>query len=373
MASEGRVMKRVKPRISKVVHLDPEDATFRAMLSGWDANQIARGNCASTRKRNIRTVTRFQEFLNEYPWHWRPVDIEDFTAHLMSRRDTQLSPSTVRGYHYAIRTFCEYLSNPHYEWASECEHQFGSIPVQICFDWNTVRHVAQFEGRPTRRPFNYDELQTFFDTADAQIDAARQKGVKGSLEAYRDSQIFKTIYAFGLRRTEARMLDVHDIRHNIEVPEWGGYGSLHVRFGKATKGSQPRRRTILALPEFEWAVEGLRHWVEHVRPLYKGNQSAALWPTERNSRISARALNDRFRGIRESAGLDPALTLHSLRHSYVTHLIEHGYAEHFVQVQVGHAYSATTAIYTSVSDDFKNRTLARAIERVKGNTHRGQP
>jgi integrase/recombinase XerC len=35
-----------------------------------------------------------------------------------------------------------------------------------------------------------------------------------------------------------------------------------------------------------------------------------------------------------------------------------------IQQQVGHAYAATTALYTNVSDDFKNRTLAKALTRV---------
>lgn len=52
------------------------------------------------------------------------------------------------------------------------------------------------------------------------------------------------------------------------------------------------------------------------------------------------------------------------RRTYVTHLIEDGYPERFVSEQVGHAYAATTALYTNVSDDFKNRTLAKALARA---------
>jgi integrase/recombinase XerD len=53
--------------------------------------------------------------------------------------------------------------------------------------------------------------------------------------------------------------------------------------------------------------------------------------------------------------------MHALRHSYVTHLIEDGYDPLFVQQQVGHAYSSTTALYTSVSADFKQKTVQRMI------------
>jgi integrase/recombinase XerC len=53
-----------------------------------------------------------------------------------------------------------------------------------------------------------------------------------------------------------------------------------------------------------------------------------------------------------------------LQINVVTHLIEFGYPERFVQDQVGHAFASTTAIYTSVSNDFKNQALKAALRRV---------
>ena len=66
--------------------------------------------------------------------------------------------------------------------------------------------------------------------------------------------------------------------------------------------------------------------------------------------------------LRDEAGVSKDLTLHSLRHSYVTHLLEFGYAERFVQEQVGHMHASTTSIYASVSSDYKNRVLAEALK-----------
>lgn len=63
----------------------------------------------------------------------------------------------------------------------------------------------------------------------------------------------------------------------------------------------------------------------------------------------------------ENAGLPEELTLHTLRHSYVTHLIEAGYDPLFIQQQVGHSYSSTTALYTSVSADFKQKIVQKMI------------
>jgi site-specific recombinase XerD len=49
------------------------------------------------------------------------------------------------------------------------------------------------------------------------------------------------------------------------------------------------------------------------------------------------------------------------RHAYVTHLVEFDYPERFVQEQVGHAYASTTALYTGVSDEYRNRLLVRSL------------
>ena len=176
--------------------------------------------------------------------------------------------------------------------------------------------------------------------------------------------MLKTTYAFGLRRNELARLDIADLRPNPHMPAWGRYGSVHVRYGKATTGSLPRRRTVLAVPEFDWAIEGLKQWVEEALPLYEAGAHPALWLTERRTRVKVRQIDDLFAQARVDLGLDEHLSLHCLRHSYVTHLIEHGYPERFVTEQVGHTYASTTAIYTSVSNDFKNKTLQAALSRV---------
>jgi integrase/recombinase XerC len=279
----------------------------------------------------------------------------------------RLAPSTIRGYHLTIRMFCDYLCDARYEWATQCRDRFSQVPTQVCHEWNTVAHLNDYEGSPARRPLSYDELQRLFDYVDDRVDRVAGSGRKGALAALRDAQMIKTAYAFGLRRNELCRLEIADLRPNPHVREWGTYGSVHVRYGKAIRGGVPRRRTVLAVPEFDWAIDGMRQWVEEARPLFNPGDHPALWVTERLTRVSVRHLDRRFNVLREEADLDPALTLHCLRHSYVTHLVEFGYPERFVQEQVGHAYASTTAIYASVSDDFKTKTLRAALSRVYNN------
>jgi len=95
-----------------------------------------------------------------------------------------------------------------------------------------------------------------------------------------------------------------------------------------------------------WAVEALEEYLVDVRPRFEGAGPAAVWPTERGGRISTRSVDDRFSLYRAAAGLLVELSVHCLRHSYVSHLIEDGVDPLFVQQQVGHSWASTTAVYT---------------------------
>jgi len=356
--------------VAGVRHLDEPSAVFEAMLTGWERQQRSRALVAGTVEPRIALLRRFFEFAGSYPWAWTAGDVEDFTMSLMSG-PKRLAPSTIRAYHLALRMFCDYLLDGRYGWVAQCEARFGQVPAQVCHDFNTVAHTSEYEGRPGRRPFTYDELQHLFDFLDTRVEQVQASGRKGSWAALRDAQMIKTAYAFGLRRRELCMLDVVDLRPNPQMRRWGTYGAVHVRYGKAVRGGVPRRRTVLTVPELDWVVDGLRQWVEQARPLLIDDVSESggldrpeLFPTERRGRVSVNTMDKRFAWLRDQAGLPEDLSLHCLRHSYVTHLIEFGYPERFVTEQVGHSYASTTAIYTSVSNDFKTKTLQAALGRV---------
>ncbi|KZB86582.1 tyrosine-type recombinase/integrase [Amycolatopsis regifaucium] len=342
--------------VDSVPLLHPEQHTIDEMLTGWRNQQLSRNLQISTIDQRIRFVQRFLEFTNEFPWTWTPAMAEEFFGDLRSLHHAK--QSTVRGYQVALRLFCSYVSNPDYGWDRVCEQRFGTHPAQVFFDWNSAAHVQHNESGPTKRAFTKRELQTFFDHADDQVAVIAASGRKGYLPAYRDSVMFKTAYSYGLRFNELRHLQTVDFGANPHAKEFGRYGLVHVRYGKAKRGSPPKRRSVLTV--FDWTPEVVADWLCHGQPHL--DDGLDLFPSERGTLVTEATLLRRFRRYCDDLGLSPGLDLHSLRRSYATHLLEDGWDPMFVQHQMGHEHASTTAIYTCVSSDFRTRTLRNALD-----------
>ena len=258
-----------------------------------------------------------------------------------------------------MSAFCAFVCDAAYGWGASCLAQFGSAPSQICRAENMAVHATEYEGRPARRSLTRVELQALFDAADDDVESIRAGAKKGWAPAFRDATMLKVAYAWGLRRREVRMLEASDFSTNPTAAEFGDYGVCQVRWGKAAKGGPPRRRGVLTV--FGWSTEVLSEWIEDVWPSME-TAGAGLWPSERGPLVSEDRINAAFTRSARAAGLPAGLTLHCLRHSYVTHLIEDGFDALFVQQQAGHEYASTLAIYTSVSSDYKTRTLRAALD-----------
>jgi hypothetical protein len=98
--------------------------------------------------------------------------------------------------------------------------------------------------------------------------------------------MFKVIYGWG-RRTETAKLDLLDWGRNPAAEEFGRYGMLHVRYGKAVRGQPPRRRNVSSV--MGWAVDAVEDYVENIRPRFGVVDHPALWVTERGGRIKPAA------------------------------------------------------------------------------------
>jgi len=346
-------------RPDNVSVLRPAEQIFDDLLAGWSGQQCSRLLSSKTIRTRERQIRRFADFCATSPWEWAASDVEEWTTELLSG-PRPVTPSTIRGYQNSLALFCSYLTDARYGWADQCMELFGTHPVQVCHEWNTAIHVADHEARPAVRPLTRDEVQALFDHADDHVDFARSSKRKGWLTLFRDATLFKVIYAYGLRRREVAMLDLHDFTRNPKALEFARFGVCNVRWGKSSRGSQPRRRAVLTV--FDWTRPVLEEYVTDILPRFGLADAAVLWPTERQGRIRLAHIDDRFADWRDQLGLDPVLHPHCLRHSYVTHLIEDGFDALFVQQQVGHRWGSTTALYTGVSGDYRNRVLRHALD-----------
>ena len=358
-----------------VVHLDPASAVFEAMLEGWARQQRTRFlKWDSTIKPRLSLVRRLADVLQPVPvgvaagggggLH-RPSAGEQPELHRLDRR-------------VSIRTRCGCSATSsaigRYGWLAMCQDRFG----------------AGADADPARAQQHHPRHRVRGPAGPAAVDLRRGAGAvrRGRRQGGRDPKAAAQRRAdrdagLGASQNGLRLrssppggvgLDVADFRRNPKAPDYGRYGALFVRFGKSSNGSPPKRRTVFTVPEMDWIVGVLDHYLTEVRPRFGVGGHPAFWVTERCGRLSKRGVNEAFETAREAADLPAELDLHSLRHCMITHLVEFDYPERFVQDQAGHATASSTAIYTGVSDEYRNQLLRRKLtERHRGLWEDDQP
>ena len=217
----------------------------------------------------------------------------------MDRLTEGWAHSTVRSYEGALARVPGLRVRPAVRLGiGECEQRVGARPVQVCHEGNTAVHAAEYEGRPERRPLTRAELQAFLDAADDHVEPAAYRG-EGMGPALRDATLFKVIYGRGLRRREAVMLDMADFARTGRAGA-RRLGTCHVRYGKAVRGSPPRRRAVATV--MPWTAQALAQYIDGLGPVLKAGPHPALWLTERGGRISLRQVDDRFAAWRGGGG-----------------------------------------------------------------------
>ncbi len=145
---------------------------------------------------------------------------------------------------------------------------------------------------------------------------------------WRDYTLFELIYSSGMRISEAVALDVNSFNEDE--------GSIRV-FGKRGK-----ERVVFVGEEAESA---LRRYLSEVRPkLISKKKESALFLNRRGGRLTRQAAHLRFHTITNMLGIDA--TIHTLRHSFASHMLAHGADIRSVQEMLGHSDIKTTQIYT---------------------------
>ncbi|SEW11447.1 integrase/recombinase XerD [Austwickia chelonae] len=168
--------------------------------------------------------------------------------------------------------------------------------------------------------------------------------------ALRDRALLELLYGSGARISEAIGLDIDDI--DIDA------GTVRLR----GKGGKER-----VLPVGQYAREAVGAYLVRGRPqLVKGRlPGPAVFLNQRGGRLSRQSAWALLQGAAERAGLKNAVSPHTLRHSFATHMLEGGADVRVVQELLGHASVATTQIYTLVTVQHLREVYAQTHPRAR--------
>jgi integrase/recombinase XerC len=155
-----------------------------------------------------------------------------------------------------------------------------------------------------------------------------------SLLGARDRAMLETMYSTGMRVSELVALNVEDIDFVGQTLRISG------------KGRRDRISPIAPL-----ALRSIRLYLDmrNADPRSGQFDAKALYVNKHGQRLSTRSVRRKLDKYLTSAGLDPAISPHTLRHSFATHMLNNGADLRTVQELLGHQSLSTTQIYAQLS------------------------
>jgi len=252
-----------------------------------------RSYAQNTVRAYVHAIEDFARYFGKSPDQLGPEQIRDYQVHLF--RDCKLSPGTVEGRGAALRfLYVKTLRRPYLQ---------DDIP---------------FPKRSRRLPLvlSPEEMTLLIDSAENLTHRA----------------MMMTLYATGIRRAELCHLQVADIDSPRMV--------IHIRHGKGD-----RDRDVLLTPKL---LETLREYWRWMKP------KTWLFPGMINGWRADVPITDKmvWSAVRKAAlraGIEKRVGPHTLRHCFATHMLEAGADLRTIQVLLGHAKLADTAVYLHLS------------------------
>ena len=236
--------------------------------------------------------------------------VEQFIHYLSERRNQRrgggLSPSHINKYIQALKLLAKFV---------QATGQ-GYLPVEV------KRHKVP---RHIEIVLRAEEVQALYLACpDTPI-------------GLRDRAMLSLYYGCGLRRSEGVGLDVGDVLTRRKL--------LYVR-----KGKNYVERYV---PINAAIIQDLQTYLHEARPILLGKQyTPALLVSERGRRVQGLTLSLRLRELRQRAGMEyQPITLHTLRHSIATHLLQSGMSLQDIARFLGHRSLEATQIYTHLGHE----------------------
>ena len=273
-----------------------------------------RGLAPKTQEAYLRAVRQLAEHFDKSPADLTEEDLRKYFLHLKNVR--QASRSTCTQALCGIKFFFE--------------HTLGK-------DWKTFELV---------RPPKEKKLPVVL----SQEEVGR---VLSCLNSFRHHVCLSTIYSCGLRLREGVQLQIADLDSDrMQIHVYKGKG------GKDRYVPLPDRTLVLLR----------QYWQTHRHPLwlYPARPPQGMPLSKADKHISPSSVQKACRAACLASGVQKHVTVHTLRHSYATHLLEAGVNLRRIQAYLGHASLKSTSIYTHLTRD-GDGLAAETINRVMDN------
>ncbi len=253
--------------------------------------------------------------------------IEDMTVR-------NLSPATQRSYLHGVAKFARYFGRSPDCLDVEDVRAFQVYLVSQGISWpalnQTVCALRFFYGVTLNRPEIPERIAYAREPRKLPVILSADEVVRflEAVPSLKTRTALTTAYAAGLRASEAVSLKAADIDSSRML--------IQVRHGKGAKD-----RTVMLSPQL---LGILRTYWRLARP------KEWLFPGRGETKpIDVQVLHAACRSATKAAGLVKRVTVHTLRHSFATHLLESGVDIRIIQVLLGHNSLSTTARYTQVA------------------------
>ena len=309
--------------------IDPAVQRFLDQLT------VERGLSTNTIAAYRRDLARYAAFLEHRgiasPEEVEPADVRSFVASISAAthgpEEAPYAATSVARALSAVRSFHRFLVR---DGVTDRDPSAGVVRPKL--------------PRALPHPLSVDEVRAIVEAPDPTDPAGM-----------RDRAILELLYGAGLRISELTGLDVDDV-------------DLQDGFVRVLgKGGKERD-----VPVGRYARDAVQTYLTRVRPAFAtGRTRGALFLNTRGGRLTRQSCARILTRSAETAGIERRVTLHDLRHSFATHLLDGGADVRVVQELLGHASVATTQIYTLVTKEHLREVYYSSHPRARRGSGKG--
>ena len=301
----------------------------------------------------------------------RRSEVAEFLTHLEKERDQ--SPHTVKAYRRDLDAFTEFCDR-HYggRWKWESVDRLGMrgflgelqrrglskrtaarslSAVRSFYRYLQIHHgVPNAAARAAKVPKIDQRLPTYLDREHTErlFEWAEGRAAGDEFAPTRDLAILELFYSTGIRLSELSGMNLEDMDLLSDQAKVRG------------KGRKER-----LVPLGSRAVLALRRYLNHREELVSrvGGDRRAVFVTRRGRRLAPRGVQRAVHAMFDAVGGD-GLRVHSLRHTFATHMLDAGADLRAVQELLGHASLSTTQVYTHTSVERLKKVYQQAHPRA---------